>query len=180
VIEGLRSTFAWRAARAAAAARAPRPLPGRPANRRVLLLLPDDEPGQRATWDLVSALDLVDRQVAPVVLAERILYAPDRFAGAVVVIDGAARDWRRLPRRDVARAVWGWKPHVALSLADPDDLGAAYLAGASPAAVRVGRHRGEHEPFFDVMVAGTDDAAEAAGALHRLLAQFDPPVLPLR
>lgn len=176
MIGRLREALARRAALAAVAARQPRPLPDRPESRRLLLVLPADEPGQRAAWALVDRLALADDHVFPVVFGDRIAYAPDRFAGGVPVMGSSDLDWRGLVRTSVAEAIWARRPDVALSLADVSDLGAAVLVGASPAAVRIGRYGPDVERFYDLMIAGGDDAA---GAVGRFLAQLDPPVLPL-
>ena len=179
MIEGVRRRLARRDLRAAADARRPRPLPPDPHDRTLLLVLPDDEPGQRAAWDLVSGLRLPARHVVPVLLGERVRYVPDRFAGAVRVVGPEERDWRRLPGRAARQSVWTQRPDVALNLADPDDLGAALLVGASPAALRIGRHRPDREPLYDLLIDGAADAAEAAVSLGHLLRQLDPPVLPV-
>lgn len=179
MIERARQALARRVARAALAARRPRPLPAL-RDRRVLLVLPDDEPGQRAAWRLLDSLDVPRDRIRPVLLGEHVAYVPDAYAGAIRVIGPADRDWRRLPRAAVRAEIWAHEPDVALSLAEPDDLGAALLVGASPAAVRVGRHRADREAFYDLMVGGEPDAAGATEALGRLLRQLDPPVLPTR
>ena len=178
MIERARRQFARRDLRAAVAARAPRPLA--PLDQRTLLLvLPDDEAGQRAAWDLVGGLGLPDRHVIPALVGERVAYVPDRFAGAVRVVGPDERDWRRLPNAAARQSLWTQRPDVALNLADPGDLGAALLVGASPAGLRVGRHRPDREPLYDLMIQGAGSAAEAADVLGRLLRQLDPPVLPL-
>ena len=179
MIERVRTALAGRVVRSCLAARRPRDLPPI-GQRRVLLVLPDDEPGQRATWDLVGRLDVPPGQVGPVVVGESIGYAPDAFAGAVRLVSPDERDWRGLPKAPVRRDVWLEGPDVALNLAEPGDLAAALLVGASPAAVRVGRHRPDREAFYDLMVQGAGSSVEAVEALGRLLRQLDPPVLPFR
>ena len=180
MIETVRQRFAVRDVRAAIARRTARPLPERLAERSLLVVLPSDEPGQRAAWAWVGSLDLHDRQVHPVIVGERVEYVPDRWAGAVRVIGAGERDWRRLPNAAARQSVWTLRPDVAVDLADPGDLGPALLVGASPAAVRIGRWAPGAEDAFDLMVQGEPDAASAAGALGRLLGQIQPPILPLR
>ncbi len=177
MIERIREALARRAAFAAVAARRPRVLATRPEARTLLVVLPTDEPGQRAAWSLIVRLDLPDSQVIPVVVGGPVAYAPDRFAGHVEVVGADEYDWRRLPRRAVAERLWARSPDVALNLADTGDLAAAVLVGASPAAVRIGRHDAEVETFYDLMISGDD--GDPAGAVGRLLVQLDPPVLPL-
>lgn len=178
MIEALRHRMARRAALDAVAARRPAesPSPG----RSLLLVLPTDEAGQRAAWALVADLDLPPAGVIPVVLDERVAYAPDAFAGHVTALGPKALDWRRLPRRAEAEAVWSRSPDVALNLAGPSDLGAAYLVGASPASVRIGPFVPGDEAFYDLMVKGETDSASVARAVRRLLDQVAPPILPLR
>ena len=179
MIEAVRQGFAARAVRSALAARHARPLPPL-ADRRVLVLLPDDAEGQRAAWDLLAGLEVPSRQVRPVLLGSLRAAPPGPFAPDVKILGDDDRDWRRLPTAAVRAALWTPPPDVALNLADPDDLGAALLAGASPAAVRIGRHHPDREAFYDLMIRGEPDAATAAVALGRLLDRLDPPVLPAR
>ncbi len=179
MIEVVRRRFALRDLRAAVARRSPRPLPPDPRERTLLLVLPGDEAGQRAAWALVSSLALPERHVIPVLVGEHMPYAPDRYAGAIRLIGDGERDWRRLPNAAARQSVWTQRPDVALNLAAPDDLGAALLAGASPAAIRIGRHHPEREALYDLMIQSAPDAASVAAALDRVLRQLDPPVLPV-
>lgn len=179
MIEAARQGLARRAVRAALAARQPRPLAPL-AERRVLVVLPDDAGGQRAVWELLSTLDVPSHRVRPVLLGSIQSDPPSPFAPDVHVIGDADRDWRRLPTVATRTAIWTPAPDVALNLAEPGDLAAALLAGASPAGVRIGRHDPEREAFYDLMVQGEPDAASAAVALGRLLGRLDPPVLPAR
>ena len=179
MIEELRRRFAVRALAAALAARTPLDLAPHPGHRTLLVVLPDDELGQRATWSLLDHVDLGARQIHPVVMGERVAYQPDRFAGAVRTIGDGERDWRRLPTAAARQSVWTTRPDVALNLAGPSDLASAMLVGGSPAAVRIGRHAPGREDCYDLMVQGEPDAASAADALGRLLRQITPPILPL-
>ena len=179
MIEAVRQAFAQRAVRAALAARQARLLPPL-AERRVLIVLPDDGAGQRAVWDLLETLDVPADRVRPVLLGSLHTDPPGPFAPDVRILGDDDRDWRRLPAAARCDAVWTPAPDVALNLADPGDLGAALLVGASPAAVRVGRHRPDREAFYDLMVQGEPDAASAVVALGRLFDRLDPPVLPAR
>lgn len=177
-MDRIRQAFAARAARAALAARRPA-TPRRVAERRLLLVLPPDDAGQAAAWALVERLGLAPDRVTAVVAGEHIATAPFAFTGRIAALGADALDWRRLPTRAVLDAAWADAPDVAVDLAGPDDLAAALLVGASSAAVRIGRHRPDREPFFDLMIGATPDAASAADALGRLLRQLDPPVLPV-
>jgi hypothetical protein len=105
---------------------------------------------------------------------------PDAFAGAVRTVGAKGLDWRGLPRRAVAEALWHQRPDVALDLNPAFDLAAAYLVGASPARFRVGLHSETGEPFFDLMVAPTGGYAAALDALRGYLASVEPPVLSFR
>ena len=177
MIDRIRQSLARRAALAAVAARHPRQIATRPEARTLLLVLPADDAGQRAAWALVDRTGLPPKQVVPIVVGDRIAYAPDRFAGHVEVIGDADLDWRRLPRRALAERVWAQSPDVALNLADVGDLATAVLVGASPAAVRIGRHDPDAETFYDLMISGDD--GDPAAAVGRLLARLTPPILPL-
>lgn len=179
MIESVRQGFARRAVRSALAARQPRPLPAL-SERRVLVVLPDDAAGQRAAWDLLARLDVPAHRVRPVLLGSLQTDPPGPFALDVQILGDDDRDWRRLPTAAVRARLWAPPPDVALNLADPADLGAALLAGASPAAVRIGRHHPDREALYDLMIQGEPDAASAAVALGRLLDRLDPPVLPAR
>ncbi|WP_412063108.1 hypothetical protein [Rubrivirga sp. IMCC45206] len=178
MIAQLRHAVAARAARAAVAARRPA-APRRLAERRLLLVLPPDDAGQAAAWALVTGVGLATDRVTALVAGEHIASAPFAFTGHITALGDDALDWRRLPTRAVLDAAWADAPDVAVDLAAPDDLAAAVVVGASPAAVRIGRHRPDREPFFDLMIGATPDAATAADALGRLLRQLDPPVLPV-
>lgn len=179
MIDAIRQAFASRAVRAALAARRPQGL-SRIADRRVLVVLPDDRSGQRAMWELLTALDVPARQVRPVMTTPFEADVPSAFQADLHVVGEDDLDWRRLPKPSVLAKLWRPAPDVALNLADPDDLAAALLTGASPAAVRIGRHRADREPFYDLMIQGAPDAVSAAEALSRLLRRLDPPVLPTR
>ncbi|MBC12227.1 MAG: hypothetical protein CMM85_04560 [Rhodothermaceae bacterium] len=179
MIEPIRQALAQRAARAALAARRPRPLPLL-ADRRVLVVLPEDGPGQRAAWSLLGTLGVPPARVRPVLMAPFEADVPSAFSDDLRTVGDDERDWRRLPTPAVRADLWRPEPDVALNLADPSDLCAALLVGASPAAVRIGRHRADREAFYDLMLQGASDAVSAAEALGRLLRRLDPPVLPTR
>lgn len=175
MIEALRERLARRAVRSAVASRRASPV-FRPLRERVLLLvLPADEHRQRAGWDVEAALDLGGGALSAVVLADGVPYVPDRHAGAVVTVRAEDRDWRRLPTRAVAEAAWDRAPDVALDLTGDDDWAGPYLVGGAPAPVRIGRHRADAEPCYDLMLAGDPSPA----AVVDLLRQIDPPLLPL-
>ena len=176
MIGALRAALARRAVRRAVAARAPRPLTPDVRARRVLLLLPADEAGQRVAWAFVGLLGVPPRNVIPVRIGP-VGYVPDAFAGAVRAIGPDEHDWRGLPKKSALASVWTQRPDVALDLSAADDLPSALLVGASPAAVRVGRHHADREPFYDLMVQADGDPA---AAVARVLRQLDPPVLPIR
>ena len=177
-MEAFRRRMALRDARAAVARRPPRTLPPSPTQRTVLVLLPHTTEALHAAWEFVARLDLPDRLLIPVQTGPEVGYAPDRFAGAVRHIGPEGRDWRRLPDAKARQSVWTQQPDVAINLAPTSDLGAVLLAGASAAAVRVGLHERHHEFFYDLMVGGETDSAEAIAAVERLLRRLDPPIVP--
>ncbi|WP_420457417.1 hypothetical protein [Rubrivirga sp.] len=179
MIEAIRQALARRAVRSALAARRSRPLPPL-SDRRVLVVLPDGAAGQRATWALLETLAVPPARVRPVLLAPLAADPPTAFADGLRLLADDDRDRLGLPSAAVRAAIWSPPPDVALNLADPDDLGAALLVGASPAAVRVGRHHADREPFYDLMVQGEPDAASAARAVGRLLDRLNQTVLPTR
>lgn len=179
MIDRLRKAFASRAVRSALASRRAEPL-SRMIDRRVLVALPADRDGQRATWSLLTTLEVPPRQVRPVLTAPYEADVPSAFKADLHMITDDDLDWRRLPSPSLLDRLWRPAPDAALNLADPDDLVAALVTGASPAAVRIGRHRADREPFYDLMIQGAPDAVSAAEALGRLLRRLDPPVLPTR
>mgnify|MGYP006879643244 CR=1 FL=1 len=172
-------TVGWRRAlQAAVRSRSARTLPSNPPARSVLILLPDDEEGLLATWPFVDALRVPMKNLTCVVVSERVAYAPDKFAGSVQRITPADLDWRGLPRAEVFAPLHG-TADVAINLADPNELVATFLVGTSSAAIRIGQHGPGTEPFYDLMLAGTQSASELVGALRRALAQIEPPILPV-
>ena len=86
----------FRAARAALAARRPRPLPLL-ADRRVLVVLPEDGPGQRAAWSLLGTLGVPPARVRPVLMAPFEADVPSAFSDDLRTVGDDERDWRRLP-----------------------------------------------------------------------------------
>ncbi|MEM0962663.1 MAG: hypothetical protein AAGK21_09030 [Bacteroidota bacterium] len=179
MIDRIRYAFALRAVREAVASRHPQPLPADVSSRRVLLILPRDEDGQRATWDFVRSIRLDSRCVIPVGFGSTGVGVPDAFAGAVRILGDDELDWRRLPKPSALESVWTQRPDVVVCVADATDLGVALLAGGSPAAVRLGRHSKDREGCFDLMVRGATDATSAVASMAQLLRQLDPPILPL-
>lgn len=145
-----------------------------------MIVLPDDEPGQRASWSFIRSIDLEAAHIQVVGLGSTGVGVPDAFAGHVRVIGESDLDWRRLPRRSVRDEAWASRPHVAINLSAPDSLAAAILVGASPAQVRVGRYDLSRESCYDLMIQGEPTAERAADVLSRLLQKVDPPILPLR
>ena len=176
MFDAFRERMGRRALQAAVRSRTARPLPPRPASRSVLILLPEDEEGLRATWTFIGALDVPLSNLTCVVLSERVAYVPDRFAGSVQRIAPADLDWRGLPRAEVLAPLRGLAD-VAINLVAPNDLAAAFVVGTSSAAVRIGQYGPDAEPFYDLMLAGTQSASELVGALRRALARIVPPIL---
>ncbi len=177
-MEPVRRRMALRDARMAVARRAPRALPPSPTHRTLLVLLPHGDAPLRAAWDVVARLGLSDRRIVPVQTGAEVGYVPDRFAGAVRHVGPDEHTWRRLPSARARASVWTRQPDVALNLAPTSDLGAVLLAGASPAAVRIGFHERAHEPFYDLMVRGEPDDPAAIPVVERLLRHIDPPIVP--
>lgn len=153
------------------------PTPGaRLAGRRLLAVLPSEP--SREIWAFLKRIDLPPAQMHLVALGA--CSPPDRFAGAVEVVGPGERDWRGLPRRDVAERAWASRPDISINLAAPDDAAAALLVGASPAGVRVARYEAASEAFYDLLVPeSSPDGGPNTERLARLLARLDPPLLPL-
>jgi hypothetical protein len=177
MLEALRHARALRAARRAAASRRVFPPEARPEDRRLFAVLPrvteTDRDAQREAWQFLSGLPLAPSRIVPVVFG-RDEGAPDAFAGSVLHVSEKDVDWRGLPKRVVAEALWSQRPDVALDLTGAGDVGAAYLVGGSPAAVRVGSDPSpEAAAFYDLVVTG------GPAALRRALSQIEPPVLPV-
>ena len=178
MFDAFRERMGRRALQAAVRSRTARSMPPTPSARSVLVLLPEDEDGLRATWPFVEALDVPITSITCVVVSERVAYAPDRFAGSVQRIAPTDLDWRGVPRAEVLAPLQG-TADVAINLADPDALAATFLVGTSSAAVRIGQHGPTSEPYYDLMLAGTQSASELVGALRRALARIEPPILPI-
>ena len=178
MFDAFRERMGRRALQNALRSRSARPLPFDLGKRSVLILLPSDEDGLRATWTFVEALQVPMHQLTCVVLSERVAYAPDKFAGSVKRVLPTDLDWRGVPRAEVLVGLQG-SADVAINLAQPTDLAAAFLIGTSSAAVRIGQYGADAEPFYDLMLAGADSAGELVGALQRALERIDPPILPI-
>ena len=178
MFDAFRDRMGRRALAAAVQSRTARPMPANPSERSVLILLPEDEEGLRATWPFVEALDLPLKNLTCVVLSERVAYAPDRFAGSVQRLPAADLDWRGLPRAETLVSLQRGAD-VAINLAAADHLAAAFLVGTSSAAVRIGPHQPDTEPYYDLMLAGAGSASELVAALRQALSRIDPPILPL-
>ena len=91
MIEPIRQALAQRAARAALAARRPRPLPLL-ADRRVLVVLPEDGPGQRAAWSLLGTLGVPPARVRPVLMAPFEADVPSAFSADLRTVGDDERD----------------------------------------------------------------------------------------
>lgn len=178
MFDAARKRMARTAVLAAAAER--QVLRGRSQTTTLLVALTSDEAQQRTAWGLLNDLDLPPSEISVVVMGDRVAYAPDAFAGHVKTLGESEQDWRGLPKRSEVEALWARTPDVALHLSDRDDLGAAYLVGASPASVRIGPYDLDNEPFYDLMVFDDGDVASRVAALRHVLSQVTPPVLPLR
>ena len=177
MLDALRQSRALRAAHRAASERRVFPPEARPESRRLFAVLPVVEEGgggeQREAWAFLSRLPLAPGHIVPVVFG-RDEGTPDAFAGSVLHVTDKDLDWRRLPRTVVAEALWSQRPDVALDLTGGFHVGAAFLVGGSPAAVRVGLDPSpEAAPFYDLVVTGGPEG------LRRALAQIEPPVLPV-
>lgn len=178
MLDALRERLATRAALRAVRRREVRPWPARLRARRVLIVLPRDEADLRTAWRFVQSLDLLRGNVTAVAASGQAAYVPDPFAGGVRILGAEDRDWRGLPRRAVAEAVWAQKPDVALDFSRPFSLAAAYLVGGAPAGLRVGLYDPRAEPFYDLLIAPADAGEGGPGALGRYVEGMDPPVLP--
>ena len=178
MIDTLRQSQALRLARRAAETRSPVQPDARIRERRVVVVMPRaeeaDSDAQREAWTFVGALDLAPSHIVPLVFG-RDVGTPDAFAGAVLHVGDSDLDWRRLPKRVVAEAVWTRRPDVAIDLSETFDPAAAYLVGGSPAAFRIGTDPDpDSSPFYDLVITG------GPRAMKRALAQLDPPILPVR
>lgn len=178
MLDALRESRAVSAARRAARERTPLPMEPRVRERRVFVVLPRatdaNDAAQRAAWSFLSSLDLAASRIVPLVFG-RDVGTPDAFAGAVLHVSEQDLDWRRLPKRVVAEAVWTRRPDVAIDLSDRFSPAAAYLVGGAPAAIRIGTDPSPDAAlFYDLVVTG------GPAALLRALATLDPPILPVR
>jgi hypothetical protein len=175
---GLRQRWAWRAALGRVRRRTPRPWHPDPTLRRVLLVLPADYATAKPAWRLVERLALPQEQALAVLSGVDVGAVPVAYLSRVRPLTDQEIGRIGLPKREVLREVWAFDPDVAIDLAGPDDLAAALLVGASSAAFRIGPASPALEPFFELMVAFSDDPGAPAHALEQVLARIEPPVLP--
>lgn len=177
MLDVLRNSQALRLAHRAAEARRPVEPDVRVQERRVVVVMPRAEDAssgaQREAWSFLASLDLAPSHIVPLVFG-RDVGTPDAFAGGVLHVTDSDLDWRRMPKRVVAEAVWTRRPDVAIDLSETFSPAAAYLVGGSPAAVRIGTDPNrEAAPFYDLVVTG------GPRALRDALAQISPPILPI-
>lgn len=176
MFESLRETLAFRVAARAARRRTPGSWRARLHERRLLIVLPQEEGALHEAWELVRSLDLAPERVAPVALAGPVAYVPDAYAGRVRLLDAAERNRLGVPHRAAVEALWRERPDVAVDLSAPFGPASALIVGGAPAALRVGLYDPRAEPYYDLLVApGREPAAEAVG---RYLAVLEPPALP--
>ena len=115
MLDALRQSQAIRLARRAAESRRAVTPDPRVRERRVVVVMPralemtSDE--QREAWTFLSMLDLAPSHIVPLVFG-RDVGTPDAFAGAVLHVTDGDLDWRRMPKRVVAEAVWTRRPDV--------------------------------------------------------------------
>jgi hypothetical protein len=178
MLTGLRQRWAWRAALRRVRRRTPRPWHPDPALRRVLRVLPDDDEAAKPAWQLVERLALRQAQTLAVLTGVNVGAVPVDYLSRVRPLNEREIGRIGLPKREVLREIWAFDPDVAIDLAGPDDLSAALLVGASSAAFRVGPAGPALEPFFEVMVAFSDDPGAPAHALEQVLGRIHPTVLP--
>lgn len=176
---GLKERLGRRVAARHVRRRAVRTWEPKPEARRVLVVLPAEEEALKAAWRFVQHLGLDARRVTPVMPAAQIAYAPAEYIGRVKILQRGDLNPLGLPKSKVAAEVWADGPDVALCLAPASDLAAAYLAGASPAAFRIGIHSEGAEDFFDLMTGSAESYEAALAALRQVLERLAPPVFPL-
>ncbi len=144
--------------------------------RRLLVVLPDGEAALHAAWTVVRETGVAPERVVPVALVGPVAYIPDGYVGRVRLLGPGDRNRLGVPRRAIAQAIWVEEPDVAIDLSTRFNAAAAFLVGASPAALRVGFYNARAEPFYDLLVApGAEGGADAVG---RYLSALDPPALP--
>lgn len=177
MFDALKERLAERIVRRRIAKREVRPWPSSPSRSSVLLVLPVEAEAASVAWRFVERLRLSRERVLPIVPTGEIAYAPVEYIGRVVALNPEDIGRVGLPKRQFLKRVWSFNPDVALDLSSPDDLGAALIAGGSPAAFRVGLAGEGRDPFFDLMVGPAERPAEAFHALEQVLQQIHPPVL---
>ncbi len=177
MLDAIKSKLARRSALKLAERRTVRPWASDPAQRRVLVVLPEQEIEAREVWRFIKTLGISPRQITPVVPSSLVSYAPADFIGRVKRMDEKALNLLGLARQEFAADLWNTEPDLAFCLTPTFDLAAATLIGASPAAFRVGLYDKTAEPFFDLMVAGGDSFNGTLLALRKTLASIEPPVL---
>jgi hypothetical protein len=177
MIETIRENLARRRALKRVSKRKSRVWQADPSARRLLLVLPADERMAKSAWKFVASLGVDPDRTLPVVPTGEIAYAPVEYIGRVRSLNKADIGRLGLPRRQFLKDVWSFDPDVAISLAAADDLAAALIAGASPAAFRIGMHRDNMEAFFDLMVSPEGGIEVAVRALASTLGRLRPPII---
>jgi hypothetical protein len=156
--------------------RGAREWPPDPSERRVLIVLPVREEDARHVWRFLATLGLDPQKTLPVVPVGEVTYAPVDYLGHVRILQPADIGRLGLPKKAFLRDVWSFQPDVAFCFAAPFDLAPAVVAGASPAAFRIGFHGEGAEPFFDLLASG-DDVEGRLRALRHAMEHISPPIL---
>lgn len=178
MLDAAKQALAHRQALQHARRRPTRPWDPDPAKRRVLVLLPTEHEEARAAWRFVQSLGVAHRLITPVVPDSAVTYVPVEHIGRVHRLEAKELGLLGLPKKEFAAKVWAEPPDVAFCLIREPDPAALYLVGASSAGFRAGFHADRAEPFFDLMVSGGEDLAEALALMRRALVRIAPAVLP--
>lgn len=125
-------------------------------------------------------IDLPVDRIVTLVVGDDMPYVPDQFAGGVQRAGREERTWLGVLRPATTALAWKGPPDVALNMAQPDDVAAAFLVGASPAAVRVGFYSEIAAECYDLMCHPSDRQDDPYSSMLRVLSRLKPPVLPFR
>lgn len=178
MLDAAKSALARREALKHIRRRPVRPWAADPAKRRVLVVLPTEQEEAREAWRFVKTLGVSHRQITPVVPDTAVTYVPVEYIGRVHRMEAKQLGMVGLPKKEFADAVWSSEPDVAFCLTPEPDVAAAYLVGASPAALRVGFHGPHVEAFFDLMVTAGVSFEATLLSLREALRRIEPPVFP--
>lgn len=157
-----------------------RPLRAPLERRRVLVVLPTEQPYHEAAIALVRQIELEPDRVTLVWSGEEAPELPEEYADRRYRLVPDDLTMLGLPDRATREALHEPYPDVSIDLTAGFSMPQASLVGLSPATYRIGLYSSEAEPFRDILFRSRSSFESAVNSLRSLLYEFDPPLLPLR